>query len=331
MFSGTGRFIKSIKSEVMKMGLKETAEKLWDYEFNGNKPIAIVGSDGSNKGKLRVYAYGGKIGYIRISDGEFIKMADNSYNQYIQREEYFYGSDKKKRKNDLTVIDKLYPEEKNTVKLVSLKEDTKKYLDYIVTAAYNRQRRCNPTTKLYEPYTPSEKAVQCSITRQFMSSGEKRGWCICDFEYQDNTSNTETIGGRIDLIVYDYTRKQFGLVELKLNNDSTNNIKKHYSDSLNLISNKTMIDNLCKRCTELEKAGLIDSIKNADMSHMWFGFLFVGGHANSSAKIIKNCSDSFTKVDNCRFRYVESIEKLNEYGLTFESMEKFEDFIKHTK
>ena len=67
------------------------------------------------------------------------------------------------------------------------------------------------------------------------------------------------------------------------------------------------------------------------MSHMWFGFLFVGGHANSFAKIIKNCSDSFTKVDNCRFRYVESIEKLDEYGLTFESMERFEDFIKHTK
>lgn len=316
------------------MSLKETVKMLSDYEYNGEQPIAIVGPDGSDESVLRVYAYGGRIGYIRISDGKFMHISTKgkkAYTKYLQLGEYCFGSNKKTRLNDLSVLKSKYPilDQKNNYEKqfsdMNDKTDINKYLDFIITATYNKQRRLHPDTKDYEAYAPNEKAVQCEITKRFMRGGEKRGWCVCDFEYQDNTYKTEgKIGGRIDLVIYDYKRKQFGLVELKLDNDSTNNIEKHYEDSKNLINNKNVINNIKKRCNALEKAGLIDPINNDDT--MWFGFLFVGGKLESSAKLINNRSKVFADKENCRFRYVENIDQLETNGLAFDSMEKFDKF-----
>lgn len=318
------------------MSLKETVKMLLDYKYNDNddKPIAIVGPDGSNEDELRVYAFGGLIGLVRISDGEFIIRKDDDYDTYLKAEEYDYGSYRKKRKNDLSVLIKIYGEKDYIEEFHSIKSGSKQinikvYLDYIVTAAYNRHRRCDPVTKQYEPYTPSEKVEQCKITHRFMGNGQKRGWCICDFEYQDNTYRTKSqIGGRIDLVVYDYKRKQFGLIELKLTNDSTNNIEKHYNDSKKLINNKSVINNIKKRCISLEKAGLIDAIGNNKEDEMWFGFLFVGDCQKTSAKLIDNRSEVFADKERkyCRFRYIENIEQLETNGLTFDSMESFDKF-----
>ena len=64
---------------------------------------------------------------------------------------------------------------------------------------------------------------------------------------------------------------------------------------------------------------------------MWFGFLFMRGGKNSSATIIKNRLENLEGKENCRFRYIESIEDLEANGLTSGSMETYDQFTKNAK
>ncbi len=274
----------------------------YEDKESGEKPIVIAPPCLGEPNKLRVYAYGGEIGRIAgPHPNSKCSLLSESYFKYIKDQE----------------------EKDKLVGLINANKTEKLLMmpDYIKLATKAANIR----------YKGKERSVENEILKKYMKRG-KRDWCVVDMEFFP--SQDLDIGkGKPDLVVYDYKKKQFGVVELKYNNENVDNIVKHLHDFKD-ISDKSEEFNkeMKRRVSWLEKFGLIENINDKfDLkSQVWYGFLFVGGDSEKSKKIAKRLQEN-KDCKKAHFRYVQSVDALEKCGLSYDSMETFEQFTQNVK
>lgn len=273
----------------------------------GNYPIAIAPPCLGEKNKLRIYAYGGEIGRIAGTHPRSkCTVLSDAYIKYLPDE---------KEREELTQLVKKYSEKYESLLVMP------RYIDLAVKAAKAR-------------FAGRERSVENEILYRYMKLGG-RNWCVIDMEFR-GSKELDLEKGKPDLVVYDREINQFGIIELKYKNKSTGNKGKHFSDFLEFCcdTEKHIAFNreMKRRVNKLLEFNLTDDILTdwKEENPIWFGFLFVDGDERSSKRIVgelKNNSAWEAGKDICRFRYVKNVEDLEAYGLCYNDMESFQQFI----
>lgn len=284
--------------------LQEKVKKLLEYKFNNKEePIVIVGPDGTRKTMLRVYAYGGRIGRIGKTTTHLASPA------YAKLEYLDEAQELREILGD---------------KSKSMEMDCDDYLKLILKAAEKRF---------------GERKIQTEIVKQHMKKEPNSDWCIVDMEYTVSTKdeNGKKEIFKPDLVVFD-KKEGFGLIELKYNGKSTDNLEKHYDDFKKIDSNKErdIIKELKRRCEYLSVYGLIDSdiykkisdiykkIEKPNTSQkriFWQGFLFVGEEPEDARREVQKLE---INDERCRFAFYSDVKKMD---LSYNAMKNYKDFI----
>lgn len=305
-----------------------------------NEEIAVVGPSDKPASMLRVYSHGGLIGRLAVGNHGDSHLLDKSY--YLDEN----GENKttylsEKESADLLAITN-NSEKTGTQKLLS-----EEYLKLAIEASKNKGKKQTDS----EDMSVRERDIQTKIVRKYMS-GDK--WIVVDMEF--SPSDAWNIGkGKPDLIVYDFDRKELGIIELKYNNENANNLGKHYEDFMNVYNNPIPFNREIARrvINYMVPCGLINeevgekiregigTVEKPKSTKVWFGFLFIVNplEVENGLKGAKNLVKDYLKgedgniitpIDECRFLYRESIDSLSEKGLCYEDMYSYEDFKRHT-
>ena len=133
--------------------------------------------------------------------------------------------------------------------------------------------------------------------------------------------HSTTVQDTEDSIVYDMETNSFGLIELKVNNKSTDNKVKHFKNYYDMLFGDTeKIKNEFKRKMEyLMHYDLIPDVSEKDLkkalnNDMWAAFLFVGGVEGTSRNLFKNGKQAFEKeykIKNSEFGYQHCQDEKN--------------------
>ncbi|MBO6265926.1 MAG: hypothetical protein J6M57_07965 [Acidaminococcaceae bacterium] len=230
-----------------------------DYENpkTKEKPFVIVGPDGTNKDFLRIYAYGGKVGYISTVEEKNSKLCNIDYAAFLKKKHTNKKNQEfnapewvlckyKKHIPQNSIEDGLKASFESLIKHSNDKEtnDTvlvsEQYLDYIMAAAQNRW------IKKGNSINESERRIQTSLVKKFRNSDFVEGAVVVtDMEYNiampetgmvrnEDKNKKKRIYKKPDIIVFDGT--SFGLVELKFNGESLDNLGTHYLDFCNWLA-----------------------------------------------------------------------------------------------
>lgn len=333
--------------------------RLLKHEFyDGEKrecPIAIVGPAGSErKTMLRVYAYGGCIGWIatrskdngHLADKKFAKYlgekwllkgneTDRAYLEYMNEEYVGWEEEETERTEDMLCKELESRLQKILDDGIDWQLEEPEYLDLILKAAQKKFLSSGENEK--------ERRVQTAIVREHMKKDPQAEWSVVDMEYRISQS-VSLSKGQVDLVVFD-KNKGFGLMELKYDDKSTENLSKHYTDVQAVMQNKEAIkkitDELKRRSKFLWNYGLISdeiyhAIEASDSHSLWQGFLFVGGTKENAVRRVKDLAGKHEEIKtdgNCRFAYFSyekeaGVESIQNIKLDAGSMEIYEDFIK---
>lgn len=211
----------------------EEIKEAIDRILKTNKDICIMShtdSDKNHKNHLRVYYHGGLIGYIPLKDSCEFNWASKDYVKYYNDKlssswnEMFEAA--QGEKPDL--------EKKNYF--------IETYLPKILEAVDNRGF--------------GERKVQTDIVANSRKLSKKLNWAIVDIEYNaDTRSNKDELEetrkkGKVDFVVFDKKNKKLGLIELKFNNDHTDNLGKHFIDYQNISEKKADLNRKIKERIE---------------------------------------------------------------------------------
>lgn len=138
----------------------------------------------------------------------------------------------------------------------------------------------------------------------------------------------ESKRGKPDLVVFDKIDKSFGLIELKLSNDSTQNMTKHFADFYNMVHSEhshEIKEELCRRVKYLVEYGIIDKINDeylnaAKNNPLWSAFLFVEGGEEKCRKTFEENNLPVILTENIKIRrdefgflYADSLETEIDY------------------
>lgn len=269
---------KAFKNEIdiIKGFIKDTSTVIMGPDIGDS-------SKGTFNSKLRVYSHGGRILDLATRARTIIKFfpeGNYSYPEEFKEKKNYKDLNKKDIEDAIQIA-------KNRAEGTS--EDDKKYKEREVetTIAYNN-RSCN-----------SAKAI--IIDMEF----------TCPKAWIGKKCNSKT--GKPDLIVYDMETNSFGLIELKVNNKSADNIVKHFENYYDMLFGDTeKIKNEFKRKMEyLMHYDLIPNVSEKDLkkalnNDMWAAFLFVGGVEGTSRKLLNNGKQAFEKkykIKNSEFGY----------------------------
>ena len=274
------------KKEVM-----SAIKKLMGYEYNGEKPIIVIGpklgSSASPDRHLRVYAYGGCIGEIPAADSrcQFL-LADEKYADFL---------DGKEKEELLSIMES--GDKKAAI-------CSGRYLELILKASDRKF--------IKKSNEPQERKIENRILRRFMND-PALSWAAADMEFTVGTDS-----GKHDIVFYDASDKpSYIITELKYNCDSTDNIGKHIEDMKKIYSVKEkVLQELNRRMKYLCEYGLVnESFKNAD--EIKFAVLYVGGgYDNAKKDVISGGKTAFKKLDssikkNFYFEYAETANDID--------------------
>ena len=115
---------------------------------------------------------------------------------------------------------------------------------------------------------------------------------------------------RFDIVVLN--SDGVGIVELKVNNDNTDNMVSHYEHMEFLLTQKTAQGNFLKeinrRVTILCDNKLVnEEIKEFPLDRLWCGFLFVGGEYSDTKEVVEQLKGK-KLVDQMKFIYHPTFE-----------------------
>jgi len=324
--------------------------------YDGEKtecPIVVLGPAGRKTTKFRIYAYGGLIGRIPTGNGKTC-LADTEYSKYLgelsrddeidkkylrhMNEKYVRLEDSGTEYRESTVCDKLRERLKEILDApydfyLSSPSQSAEYLDLILKAV---EKKFMNTGKAL-----GERRIQTAIVRRHMKKDSEDGWCVVDMEYEISKNvNLSGKGFKPDIVVFD-KNNGFGLIELKYDDKSTENLQKHYMDVQNVMNDNDIAkitDELKRRSAYLGEYGLIShtmykSIKNSNTQNLWQGFLFVGGQREKAINLVSDLvkrHGEMIKDENCRFAFYPYKEEnsIDQIKLDYQSMQTYEDFIK---
>lgn len=296
----------------------EIISKITNFEVSDGdklrKPFVIVGPSGSSDNELRVYCNGGLMGTIGISDPHCTLFSIDYVKNHISNV------------TDKDTANELLKRSKSNEDIIYSAE----YLNIAYKASKNKFGN------------DKEKNIQTQILKEYIKNQEK-SWFVLGIEtgINDELNPGSTIIKNVkkpDFVVYDKVRKQFGIIELKYNNKSVNNLGEHYDSFFEVFQNPNyFIAEMCRRAKVMEEYKLIDScisgskVEIEEINKVWFGFLFVKGGKPGAVKSTKNYITKKMSNGNvseaCRFLYVDSVDQLDKTGLSFDEMQSYEEFI----
>lgn len=297
-----------MEKKVLIEKIKDARNFVFKDGENEEQPVIILGPSGSEKTKLRMYAYGGLIGTIPTGTENY-GLLNQEYKKYLSNPQ------------DVEKLEKMFQEEDKNGLLFS-----ETYLELAVKAAKAKFTK--------EGKNQKERNIQTQIVKKYMTEGT--GWRVIDMEFRVPKQEEMEKHSQVDIVVFD-EEKGFGLIELKYNNESCDNLDEHCNDYHKICSDKKISEKneaeLIRRAEYLAKFGLIDpryyekmkEIKNSGSPiGFWYGFLFVGGGKNRSTDLVKRM-DKAADEEACRFLYVEDIDAID---LRYGKMESYAEFIK---
>lgn len=185
---------------------------------------------------------------------------------------------------------------------------------------------------------------------------------------RDNNYSFYNRSGRVDLIIYDKDAG-FGLIELKYDDKSMENIGKHFADfeaAINSKKRNKIVEELTERLKALQEVGICSSVTEPLKKELWYGFLLLGSdkktykedftplsdNEKTNRTLKKNnnwiCSEQKDKtkanvdwskiresyesgeLDTARFVWVDHVSKVAD-NLVYSKMETYSDFIGSNK
>lgn len=331
--------------------------ELRKYKFYDGKaeesPIVVLGPQ-DGKTMLRVYAYGGLIAHI-VTDKGKTHFADKNYSKYLS-EKYLTKDEDKKYLEDMNekyVRREVSEAGYSSADYIAICEELHERLEeiigescdfYLKPISYSAEYIdliLKVTEKRFENKKGAilgERRIETAIVKRHMKKEPEASWCVVDMEYTV-PKELSSSGKKFtpDIVVFDI-HEGFGLIELKYDNKSTDNMGKHYEDFQNLIKDKEAVqkitEELERRSRYLRNYDLIDDTLYQSMqnSHkLWQGFLFVGGEREDAVKLVKRLG----KDQNCRFAFYPYEEEhsddcIKEIELKYDSMKTYDDFIRTT-
>jgi len=292
------------------MNAKEAIKKL-----RIDSDIVITGPDCTDPGKLRIYANGGLIGKLYVGDRKngVTELISSEYCKYPKPE----GGNK---------------ELKNLVAAPGDAVATLASNKYIEACKKSVEARFGEKTSQGE----KERHVQTRIVKRFMENGDN--WCVVDMEVQcpkkwfagNHFSKGTTAQPRFDMIVLN--RDGIGVIELKVDNDNTDNMNSHYEHMTYLLDNSDcqtlFLDEMNRRITIMNKHGLL--CKNAaafPQNKIWCGFLFVGGGIDGSKELVKQFKGK-PGVNHLKFLYCPDSANETVQTINMDQAMSYETFMK---
>ena len=273
--------------EIIKGFIKDTSTVIMGPE--GDSSTVIMGPDigDSSKGtfnsKLRVYSHGGRILDLATRARTIIK--------FFPKGNYSYPEEFKEKKN--------------------YKDLNKKDIEDAIQIAKNRAEGTSEDDKKYK-----EREVETTIAYNNRSCNNAKAIIIdmeftCPKAWIGKKCNSKT--GKPDLIVYDMKTNSFGLIELKVDNKSTDNKVKHFENYYDMLfgDKKKKKKEFMRKMEYLMHYELIPNVSEKDLkkalnNDMWAAFLFVGGVEKTSRTLFNKGKQSFekkNKIKNSEFGY----------------------------
>lgn len=311
----------------MSKTIEETIKTILEFKDKSSNakiehPFSIIGPSGGEN-KLRVYAYGGLAGSIGIG-----KAGSSLCNRdYLQKYKGEFDIDEKKQ--IATWIKTSRSKNKEiTGDWVCDVLGSQEYLKIVLKALKTKFSKNNGSDK--------ERNIQMEILSHRNSN--RRGWNIIDVEtgitkqwVKKDNSMIETVK-KPDFIVYNNIRREFGIIELKVDNENTENLGEHYTMFHAIYNDPAyFIEELSRRANIMSTYGLADNETYSDSKKIWFGFLFIGkgivGAQNCIKKHLLNCVPIEQIENDCRFLYADTADDMEKRGLCYDRMTDINEFM----
>ena len=293
--------------------MKDTILKIIDVieECQKERNIVICGprlkDEKEPSTQLRVYSYGGLIAEFGIGKTQ-------KFTASLLEKEYLDQLEQKEKEKI-----EAFRGEKERVKVLLNKE-------YWMLASKAAQRRYSMSDSNGNVLEDKERNVESKILQKYMRR-EENDWIIFDMEFfSPKEGKWACIDGKPDLVCFDGER--FGVIELKYNNKSCSNLKKHYKDLMTIVENPEIFsEEMARRmkvCFDSGDGAVISkemyekmekSKESKVLKEVWFGFLFVGGKAEQSKNIIKDKLGELEQANGNKARYmiVDQIEDISRW------------------
>ncbi len=262
--------------EIIKGFIKDTSTVIMGPDIGDS-------SKGTFNSKLRVYSHGGRILDLATRARTIIK--------FFPKGNYSYPEEFKEKKN--------------------YKDLNKKDIEDAIQIAKNRAEGTSEDDKKYK-----EREVETTIAYNNRSCNNAKAIIIdmeftCPKAWIGKKCNSKT--GKPDLIVYDMKTNSFGLIELKVDNKSTDNKVKHFENYYDMLFGDTekIKKEFMRKMEYLMHYELIPNVSEKDLkkalnNDMWAAFLFVGGVEKTSRTLFNKGKQSFekkNKIKNSEFGY----------------------------
>lgn len=282
-----------------RLSKEQVISKLLEYSEQG---VIILGPKGRNEKKLRVYAYGGELGEIALSESGKCKVnTDRNYalNHIVDDEDL--------KTQLLKLMDEAGQEEADSRDRSEILCDDK-YIECMIRATRHKGYK----KSVYQGQNlKKERLIETTlISQQGKIKYEEGSLLVYDMEYAIPLPNKKIINkkgkeatkiSKPDFMVFD--GKNIGIVELKYDADNMtgdNSLENHYDDFMHYIHVEdnayrwSIIRETIHRLTCLQKEGLIDKSWEKpiiELKHwyndnksgkfvtdrLWVGFYFVEG------------------------------------------------------
>lgn len=317
---------------------KELCKKL----IKMDDEIVIVAPAYGDKNQLRIYKNGGLFGkishretYINVKS----ELMTETYAKYCSNEKKL-NEFIKKAKNEEDIIETFFNGE---------------YLGLAKEALDNKWKKEKNNNVKKEPKL-KERNIETRIMRNFMHTNYD--FITIDMEVQcpKEWFNNMTKDAEISFIkeklktinkkgeikegltemprfdIISFSDDGIGIIELKVDNDNTQNISSHYAHMKHLLNNekgkKYFLREIKRRIAYLKKYDLVnEKIINKyekeifDNQKLWCGFLFIGGKKDDSIKIAKEL-ENYEKINELKFLYCADFDEID-----FKKWVNYKDFI----
>lgn len=237
-------------------------------EINDERTVMMAPKIGSSSGpfntKLRVYSYGNII--LELSTTKYAKC------KYIPNK-------------------KLIPDGYSDIsESIDYEKLSKEKIERAIGYAKQRANGDNNRKKYYE-----ERSVETALIYKNRRNAHEIASIIdmefgCPTNWIGNSDYSTTV--KPDLVIYDRESKCFGIIELKCNNNSCDNIQKHVHDFWNITNSsvetlKKIKDEFVRKINYLQHYRIIQNINENDIdkaneNNIWMAFLFIGGVRDTS-------------------------------------------------
>ena len=290
------------------------------YLATMDNEIVIVSPDYTKKNKMRIYKNGGLYGKIAHRD-----KSKNLKSELMTKEYAKYCSNESKLKefinsanNEEDIIETFYKKEYLELAKEALNNKWKKEKD-------DRLKERNIETKIMRKFMKYNNGF---ITIDMEMACPKKWFqdMIKDSEIKNIKEKLEYKNGKLTLIprfdIISFSNEGIGIIELKVDNENTENISSHYAHMKYILNDKnakiSFLNEIKRRLYYLKKYELVnEKIINKyeneifENQKIWCGFLFVGGERKEIIEKIVTELGNYEDINKIKFMYCSNFEEID--------------------